>query len=76
MFLLKCSQLVSGKYCFSFDNPENLAVIISKLPPGLRERWNRKAFSIRSHDCREASLSDILTFVNEEASLSSDPLFF
>ena len=73
MFLLKCSQVFSRKY--RFNNPENLAVIVSKLPPGLRERWNGKAFSIRFHDCREASLSDILTFVNEEASLASNPLF-
>ena len=74
-FLLKCSQLVSGKYRFSFDNPENLAVIISKLPTGLRERWNRKSFSIRSTENREANLSDILLFVDQEATLASDPLF-
>ncbi|XP_066928826.1 uncharacterized protein [Clytia hemisphaerica] len=74
-FLLKCSQLVTGKYRYSFDNPENLAVIVSKLPVGLRERWNRESFSLRLREKREAALKDILVFVEKEATLASDPLF-
>ena len=41
----------------------------------MRERWNRKSFSIRSTENREANLSDILLFVDQEATLASDPLF-
>ncbi|XP_066931171.1 uncharacterized protein [Clytia hemisphaerica] len=74
-FLLKCSQLVTGKYRYSFDNPENIAVIVSKLPVGLRERWNRESFSLRLREKREAALKDILVFVEKEATLASDPLF-
>ena len=52
-----------------------LCVMVSKLPGGIMERWNRSVFKIRRHQHREHNLKDITEFVEDETVLMNDPLF-
>ena len=50
-------------------------MLISKLPGGIMERWNRKVLNIRRCQVREPTLNDMTDFTEEEAILMNDPLF-
>ena len=47
---------------------------MSKLPGGLRDRWNRTVQGIRRSYGREPCLSDFSRYVNEETILVNDPI--
>ena len=44
-FVLKCEMFANGMEWNALDTPETLCILVSKLPGGLRDRWNRKVFS-------------------------------
>jgi len=69
------SGIVRGEYWNTLDSPENLCSIVTKLPGNCRDRWNRKVLFLRKEKLREPHLDDLITFVNEEHNLASDPLF-
>ena len=48
---------------------------MSKLPSGLRDRWNSKVQGIRMSYDREPCLSDFSGFLNEETILVNNPTF-
>ena len=52
-----------------------ICMLISKLPGGLMDRWNRKVQNIRRSQLREPTLQDLIKFVEEETILMNDPLF-
>ena len=73
-FVLKCetSKITNWN---SLEMPEILCVLVSKLPGGLRDRWNRTVQGIRRSYGREPCLSDFSGFVKEETILVNDPIF-
>ena len=49
--------------------------MVSKLPGGMTDRWNRSVLKIRKHQHREPNLKDITEFVEDETILMNEPLF-
>ena len=48
--------------------------LVSKLPNGLIDRWNRTAYNIRKRQECEPSLSDLIEFMDQETTLVNDPI--
>ena len=59
----------------ALDSRNILCMLISKLPGGIIERWNRKVLNIRRRQVREPTLDDTIDFIEEETILINDPLF-
>ena len=74
-FLLKCESVSENQDWSALDTPEMLCMLISKLPGGLRDRWNSTAQAIRRKQIKEPDLQDLMQFVEEETSLMNDLLF-
>ena len=74
-FVLKCETFSKSRNWDLLETPETLYIIVSKLPSGLRDRWNRKVQDIRMSYDREPFLSDFFGFLNEETILINDPIF-
>ena len=68
-FVFKCETFSKSTNWNSLETPETLYVLVSKLPGGLRDRWNRTVQGIRRSYDREPCLSDFSGFVNEETIL-------
>ena len=49
--------------------------LVSKLPNGLIDRWNRTAYNIRKRQECEPSLSDLIEYVDQETTLVNDLMF-
>ena len=45
------------------DSPELICMLLSKLIGQLRDRWNRKVYSIRARHSREPELKDLINYV-------------
>ena len=50
-------------------------MLLSKLPGSARDKWSRKALTIRQYQRREPELSDFIKFVDNEALIVRNPLF-
>ena len=50
-------------------------MLVSKLPNGIADRWNRKALMLRKIQQRESSLRDFIEFFDEETVLVNVPIF-
>ena len=74
-FLLKCESLSESQGWNALDTPEMLWMLISKLPGGLMDRWNRTVQAVRRKQRREPDLQDLIQFVEEETTLVNDSLF-
>ena len=59
----------------SLETPETLCVLVSKLPGGLKDRWNRTVQGTTRSYGRGPCLSDFSRFVKEETILVNDPIF-
>ena len=57
------------------DSPDILCMLMSKLPSGIMERWNRKVQNIRRYQVREPTLDDMTDFIEEDTILMNDPSF-
>ena len=55
--------------------PDTLCMLVSKLPKGVTDRWNRKALMLRRSQQGEPSLKDFLEFFGEEIILVKGPIF-
>ena len=51
-----------------------LCMLISKLPGGIMERWNRKVLSIKRHQVREPILVNMTDATEDEIILMDHPL--
>ena len=74
-FVLKCETFAKSTNWNALETPETLCILVSKLPGGLRDRWNRKVQVVRRNFGREPCLSDFSSFVHEETTLVNDPIF-
>ena len=75
IFLLKINSIVKGQYWNTLDSPENLCEILTKLPGTCRDKLNRECLFLRRDKLREPRLDDLITFLDDEVTLASDPLF-
>lgn len=55
--------------------PSNMHAIISKLPYKMREKWRNTAYELQERHRRQARFSDIVSFIERQVSIASDPLF-
>ena len=74
-FVLKCETFSKITNWNSLETLETLCVLVSKLPGGLRVRWNRMVQGIKRNYGREPCLSDFSVLVKEKAILVNDPIF-
>ena len=65
-FLLKCESISESQDWNVLDTPEMLCILISKLPGGLIDRWNRTVQAIRRKQRREPDLQDLIQLVEKE----------
>ena len=56
------------------ETPDNLCMVVSKLPDGVADRSNRMALMLWRSQQREPSLKDFIEFFDEETSIN-DPIF-
>lgn len=76
LFLVSCrNALQDVDYMDELDNPTNMRVVISKLPYKIRERWRALAFEIQELNLRRARFTDLVSFVDRQAKMTTDPLF-
>ena len=57
------------------ETPGTLCMLVSKLPNGIADRWNRKVLMLRRSQQRKPSLKYFIEFFNEETVLVNDPVF-
>lgn len=57
------------------DNPNNMRLIISRLPYKAREKWRTQVYDIKERRKTRAKFVDLVSFVTREAKLITDPLF-
>jgi hypothetical protein len=76
LYLTGCNNVMKDmEYLEEVNSPSNLLIVVSKLPFRLCERWRVIAFDIQERDGRRAKFSDLLTYINRQAKIASDPLF-
>ncbi|XP_043211215.1 uncharacterized protein LOC122375781 [Amphibalanus amphitrite] len=75
LFLSSCySSVTSEASSLQLDQPSVLRSVLDKLPPGMQDRWRRKAVRIRDSQ-GDVKFKDLVSYVAEEARVLSDPLF-
>ena len=75
IFLECCKGAVSGsRYRLSFQ-PGNSQKLVLKLPYNLRERWLRAPNDIIELQSKPMDFSDLIVFVDLEASIVTSPVF-
>ena len=74
-FLIKCESATYGQTWNTLDTPGMICLVLSKLPGHTRERWNRSVMFVWRRYSREPDFSDLIHFVEDEATLVNDPLF-
>ena len=76
IFLTGCNNVMKDmEYLEEMNSPSNLRSVVSKLPFRLRERWRVIAFDVQEKEGRRAKFSDLVTYINRQAKIASDPLF-
>ncbi|KAK0147978.1 hypothetical protein N1851_012345 [Merluccius polli] len=76
IYLTGCNNVMKDmEYLEEMNSPSNLRIVVSKLPFRLRERWRVIAFDIQEREGRRAKFSDLVTYINRQAKIASDPLF-
>ena len=65
-FLVKCDGGAREHCRNAINTPDILCMLVSKLPNGLIDRWNRTAYNICKNREREPSLSNLIEFVDQE----------
>ena len=74
-FLIKCESATYGQTWNALDTPEMICLVLSKLLGHTRETWNRSVMSILRRYSREPDFTDLIHFVQDEATLVNGPLF-
>ena len=74
-FLIKCESIMSRQQWNYRNLPDILCTLTSKLPGNARDKWNRKALSIRRLKVKYPELAGFIDFIKDETLLSSDPPF-
>nr|XP_057925588.1 uncharacterized protein LOC131127575 isoform X1 [Doryrhamphus excisus]XP_057925589.1 uncharacterized protein LOC131127575 isoform X1 [Doryrhamphus excisus] len=76
LFLRGCSNLTEQfMYMKELDLPSNMRSIILKLPYKLREKWRNVACDLLERRGQRAVFTDLVTFIERQVKIASDPLF-
>ena len=73
-FIVKCDSFVTNDWNI-LDTPETISTLVSKFPPTLVDRWNRKVMFFRHEKHKEPKLAAFIEFVERETILVNDPLY-
>ena len=57
------------------ETPDTLCMLVSKVPNGVTDRWNRKRLMLQRSQQKEPSLKDFIELFDEESVLVNDPIF-
>ncbi|KAL2099387.1 hypothetical protein ACEWY4_005867 [Coilia grayii] len=76
VFLVSCRNAMEDiDYMEEMDNPTTMRTIISKLPFKIRERWRVYSYDIQEQRRKRARFTELVSFVERQAKIMSDPLF-
>lgn len=76
LFLLECCNAMEDvQYMRELDMPANMRTVILKLLYKLREKWRASACEILERSNRRAQFMDIVTFIEHQVKIVSDPIF-
>lgn len=76
LFLRECCNAMEDvQYMRELDMPANMRKVILKLPYKLREKWRVSACEILERFNRRARFIDIVTFIEYQVKIVSDPIF-
>lgn len=76
LFLWECCNAMENcQYMRELHMPANMKVLISKLPYKLRENWRVSACSVMERHHRRPQFMDIVTFIERQLKIVSDPVF-
>lgn len=76
IFLRTCLNMMdSVDHMSSLNSMDTLQKIVSKLPYELKKKWRSKSVDIRELKNRMATLEDLTSFINKEATILRDPVF-
>lgn len=73
--LFKHMHYFSVQYMTELDMQSNRRSVILKLPYKLREKWRVSACEILERDKGRAQFIDIVTFIEQQVKIVSDPIF-
>ena len=76
LFLRGCCNVMEElHYMQELDMPTNMRAIMTKLPFKYREKWRTKAHEILERHNRRACFRDLVSFLERQVKIISDPLF-
>ena len=73
-FLIKYKNIDQMQDWNVLNTPDNVCMLVSKLPGSGRDSWSRQILAIRRHK-REPDMMDFIQFVNDETVIVTDPIF-
>lgn len=76
LFLRGCCNVMEElHYMQELDMPTNMRAIMTKLPFKFRDKWRTKAHEVLERYNRRACFKDLVSFIEREVKIISDPLF-
>ena len=76
IYLASCRNAMKGsQYSSKFDQPDKIQRLVLKLPYNMRERWRRLVDDILELQKRPVKFDDVITFVDREARIATNPVF-
>nr|XP_054593643.1 uncharacterized protein LOC129160669 [Nothobranchius furzeri] len=76
LFLRECCNAMEELlYLEELNMPNNLRMLIQKLPYKLREKWRVKANEILERTSQRARFLDVVTFIERQIRITADPIF-
>lgn len=70
-----CNAMKNLEYMEELDLPQNMKMVVSKLPFKLREQWRTKAHETKEETNRRPKFEDLVTFIERCVKMLSDPIF-
>lgn len=76
LFLRSCCNAMEDlEFMEELDTVANMRSMALKLPYKLRERWRTKAFELQEQRGSKVKMVDLVSFIEKQASIVSDPIF-
>ena len=76
IYLASCRNVMKGsQYSSKFDQPDKIQRLVLKLPYNMRERWCWLVDDIMELQKRRVKFDDVITFVDREARIATNPVF-
>ena len=76
IFLMRCKNIMEcSKYLTKLEQPDTIQKLVMKLPFNLRKSWRHSVDHIMETERRSVTFSDLAEFVDNEARVTSNPVF-